>query len=62
MLPRTRLVLFDAMHTLIRPRHSVGKQYADAFKTFGLGEYDEKLVEASFQTGIRINVYCSEAE
>jgi hypothetical protein len=49
--PVVKLVSFDALHTLVKPRLPISAQYADTFAPF-LGELSPVLIKRSFKTGI----------
>ncbi len=46
-----RLVLFDALFTLVTPRKPISTQYAEAFKPF-FGALDERRVKSEFKQGL----------
>lgn len=45
-----RLVLFDALHTLVKPRAPVFVQYADVFEPH-LGILSPEAIKSSFKIG-----------
>ncbi|KAG9000506.1 hypothetical protein FRB94_005394 [Tulasnella sp. JGI-2019a] len=51
-MPPVRVVLFDALFTLVRPRKSVAAQYAQVFEPH-LGVISEAAVEKSFPIALR---------
>ncbi|KAH7108119.1 HAD hydrolase subfamily IA REG-2-like protein [Auriculariales sp. MPI-PUGE-AT-0066] len=52
MSRNVRLVLFDAMHTLVRPAAPVGETYGTAFTRHGLGLFNSTQVENAFKLSI----------
>ncbi|KAK2463209.1 hypothetical protein APHAL10511_004864 [Amanita phalloides] len=51
-LPRIRLVTFDALHTIITPRHPINVQYSVAFEPY-LGILKPEAINRSFKTALR---------
>ena len=47
---RIRLVTFDALFTLVKPRKPIHEQYSDAFEPF-LGRLDAARIKRSFKQG-----------
>lgn len=48
---RPLILTFDAFGSLFYPRQSIGRQYADAARTYGLTDLTNQHVEASFRKG-----------
>lgn len=48
---RPLILTFDAFGSLFYPRQSIGRQYADAARTYGLAAFTNQHVEASFRKG-----------
>jgi hypothetical protein len=51
---RIKLVLFDALYTIVKPRAPIHVQYARVFKPY-LGTVDPMRVKAAFKIGARIS-------
>ena len=49
-MPRIRLITFDALHTIITPRHPVHVQYSQVFAPF-LGVLPPERIKKSFTKG-----------
>jgi len=53
-----RLVLFDALHTLVKPRAPIFLQYANVFEPH-LGKLSPEAIKSSFKTGkLQISRHC----
>ena len=50
-MTRVKLIPFDALYTLIKPRLPVYAQYSEAFTPF-LGALDPAIVKRAFKTGL----------
>lgn len=48
-----RLVTFDALYTLIKPRRPIHVQYAEVFERYLGGRVDADEVKRSFKTALR---------
>lgn len=48
---RPLILTFDAFGSLFYPRQSIGRQYADAARTYGLAGFTNQHLEASFRKG-----------
>ena len=51
---RVKLVLFDALYTIVKPRSPIHIQYAQVFESY-LGTVDPMRVKAAFTVGARIS-------
>ena len=51
---RVKLVLFDALYTIVKPRAPIHIQYAQVFESY-LGTVDSMRVKAAFKIGARIS-------
>ena len=51
------LVLFDALHTLVKPRAPIFLQYANVFEPH-LGKLNPDAIKSSFKTGKIRNISC----
>jgi phosphoglycolate phosphatase-like HAD superfamily hydrolase len=54
-----RLVTFDALYTLVKPRRPVHVQYAEVFEQHGLRRVDPDEVKRSFKQG-EVMVSCKD--
>ncbi|KAG8936845.1 hypothetical protein FRC03_009602 [Tulasnella sp. 419] len=52
-MTQIKLVLFDALYTIVAPRLSIAKQYSMAFQPF-LGQIDENRVAATFPKALKL--------
>lgn len=51
---RVKLILFDALYTIVKPRAPIHIQYAQVFEPY-LGTVDPMRVKAAFKVGARIS-------
>ena len=49
-----RMVTFDALYTIFRPRQPIPVQYAEEFAAAGLGTLDPEAVARSFKAGMLV--------
>jgi len=55
---RVKLVLFDALYTIVKPRVPIHVQYAQVFEPY-LGKVDPMRVKAAFKIGTHMRPACS---